>query len=253
VGLAVTSHDGSRLATATFDNVDISGVSGPQSGALPAPWMNTDVGATGLAGAAVIEGGIWALRGAGADIWGRADAFHYVARPMSGDGTIVARVAAVSPGDPWAKAGLMLRSSLDPSSAHAFVFVTPGGANGIAFQRRSTDGADTTHTPGGSSGAPVWLALTRQGNTVTAWRSWDGQWWTLIGSDTVMMGAEVYAGLAVTSHDASAPFLAAYDNVDVQLAEGTWLTGDIGNVGTALASRWMAPPSPAENLSVAAP
>ena len=117
--LGTTTRVPGELATATFDHVDISGVSGPQSGALPAPWMNTDVGATGLAGAAVIEGGIWALRGAGADVWGLTDAFHYVARPMSGDGTIVARVAAVSPGDPWAKAGLMLRSSLDPSSAQS--------------------------------------------------------------------------------------------------------------------------------------
>jgi regulation of enolase protein 1 (concanavalin A-like superfamily) len=230
VGLAVTSHESSRLATATFDSV---AVSGPPSGALPAPWMSTDVGATGLAGAAVTEGASWSLRGAGADVWGRADAFHYAARPMNGNGTIVARVAAVSPGDPWAKAGLMLRSSLDPSSAHAFVFVTPGGANGIAFQRRRTDGDDTTHTSGGSSGAPVWLRLTRQGNTVTAWRSGDGQSWTLIGSDTVLMGAEIYAGMAVSSHDASAPLLAAYDNVDVQVTEGTWLTGDIGSVGAA--------------------
>jgi hypothetical protein len=138
-----------------------------------------------------------------------------VARPLTGDGTIVARVAAVSSGDAWGKAGVMLRSSLDPSSSHAFLFVTPAGANGVAFQRRSTNDADTTHTSGAWVGAPVWLKLTRQGDTITAWSAVDGQPWTLIGSDTVLMGAEIYAGLAVTSHDAGAPLFAAFHFVDV--------------------------------------
>lgn len=215
VGLAVTSHDSSRLATATFDNFATSGVTAPQTEGFPSPWMNSDVGATGLAGAAVFDNGVFILRGSGADVWGRADAFHYVARPLNGDGTIVVRVAAVSAGNAWGKAGVMLRSSLDPSAAHAFLFVTPGGANGVAFQRRPTNGAETTHTSGAWVNAPVWLKLTRQGNTITAWSAIDGDPWTLIGSDTVVMGADIYAGLAVTSHDAGAPLYGAFHYVDV--------------------------------------
>jgi regulation of enolase protein 1 (concanavalin A-like superfamily) len=233
VGIAVTSHDTSRLATATLDNLVIAGTDRPPTGGLPTPWMNADVGAAGLAGTAVVEGDLFALRGSGADVWDRADAFHYAARSLTGDGTIVARVTSVSPADPWGKAGVMLRSTLDPSSAHAFLFVTPGGANGVAFQRRSSDGAETSHTSGGAGSAPVWLRLTRSGTTVTAWRSSDGQGWTLIGSDTIDLGAEIYAGLAVSSHDATVPLLATYDNVDVQVSEGTWVTGDIGSVGAA--------------------
>jgi len=127
----------------------------------------------------------------------------------------------------------MLRSSLDPSSAHAFVFVTPEGANGIAFQRRSTDGAATDHTSGGGGTAAVWLRLTRRGSVVTASRSVDGQQWTVIGSAVVVMGTEIYAGLAVTSHDPGAPLVAVFDNVDVQAEDGPWVTGDIGSVGAA--------------------
>ena len=233
VGLALTSHDSGRLATATFDNVATAGVSEPQGAVLPTPWASRDVGATGLAGAAISDNGAWTVRGVGADVWDSVDAFHYAARPLTGDGTIVARVAAVSAGDAWGKAGVMLRSSLDPSSAHAFVFVTPGGANGIAFQRRSTDGADTDHTSGGGGAAAVWLRLTRRGSVVTASRSVDGQQWTVIGSAVVVMGTEIYAGLAVTSHEPGAPLLAAFDNVDVQAEDGNWVTGDIGSVGAA--------------------
>ena len=41
------------------------------------------------------------VEGAGADIWGTADAFHFAYRTLSGDGTIVARVASVAGADPY--------------------------------------------------------------------------------------------------------------------------------------------------------
>ena len=231
VGLALTSHDNGRLATATLDNVSMVAVSGPPGTVLPAPWASSDVGTTGLAGAVAVGGGVWTIRGAGADVWDSVDAFHYAARPLAGDGTIVARVSTVGVGDAWGKAGIMLRSSLDPSSVHAFLFVTPGGANGVAFQRRASEAAATAHTDGGGGAAPVWLRLARRGGIVTAWRSDDGQSWTLLGSDVVAMGEVLHAGLAVTSHDVGAPLTATFDNVDVQNDDGSWATGDIGSVG----------------------
>ena len=45
---------------------------------VPAPWASTDIGAVGLAGSAAENGGQFAVYGSGADIWGSADAFHYV-------------------------------------------------------------------------------------------------------------------------------------------------------------------------------
>ena len=74
------------------------------------------------------------MRGAGADVWGTADAFNYAYTPLSGDGSITARVATVSSEANWVKAGVMIRGSLSPSSAQAFMLVSH--AKGIAFQRR---------------------------------------------------------------------------------------------------------------------
>ncbi|HEX6316865.1 MAG TPA: hypothetical protein VFZ73_18465, partial [Gemmatimonadaceae bacterium] len=211
IGLAVTSHDNSALATATFDHVSVTPA--PPSG-LPAPWLAGDIGNVALAGEAAAANGTWTVRASGADIWDAADAFHYVSQPLTGDGTIVARVVSLQGADPWTKAGLMIRDTRSPGSAHAFVLVTPG-SNGVAFQRRVAAGGLSTHTSGPTVNAPVWLALVRNGGSVTASWSWDGITWTPIGSDTLALGATVSIGLAVTSHDNSALATATFDHVSV--------------------------------------
>src|SRR6202007_1212884 len=70
----------------------------------PAPWIEQDIGAGGVAGSAAFStGGMFTIKGSDADIWGNADAFHYVYQPLSGDGTIVARVATVQNVNAWTK------------------------------------------------------------------------------------------------------------------------------------------------------
>jgi regulation of enolase protein 1 (concanavalin A-like superfamily) len=216
VGLALTSHDDSTRAIATFDNVSVTAAPGP---GLPPPWTSADVGVVGLAGSTVAVDGIWTVRGSGADVWDTADGFHYAYRPLTGDGTIVARVASLAGVDPWVKAGVMVRDALTPGSAHAFVFATPG-SNGVAFQRRVTAGGSTTHTWGPGVNAPIWVALVRSGATLTAYASADGQAWTPIGSEPIPMGATVQVGLALTSHDDQTRATATFDNVSVAAATG---------------------------------
>ena len=47
----------------------------------PLAWQQQDVGATGLKGSGVQTDTGWLIQGAGADIWGAADAFHFVYVP----------------------------------------------------------------------------------------------------------------------------------------------------------------------------
>ncbi|HCO96149.1 MAG TPA: hypothetical protein DIU00_19780, partial [Phycisphaerales bacterium] len=86
--------------------------------------------------------GTYTITGSGADIWAvdgvEADEFHYAFKTLSGTGSIAARVESVSDTDTWAKAGVMIRESLDPDSAHAMTVVTPG--SGVSFQRRPGTG-----------------------------------------------------------------------------------------------------------------
>ena len=186
-GVAVSSHVSGVLATAAFTSVQVT----------PA-WRTADVGAVGAAGSAALNGGTIRVAGAGADVWGVSDAFRYAYVPMTGDGSIVTQVATVEPVNAWTKAGVMMRESLAANARHAFMFVTPG--KGLAFQRRSTTGGDSTHTTGGSGMAPAWVKLTREGSVFSAFRSSDGSNWSLVGTDTIAMGSTIYVGVAVSSH-----------------------------------------------------
>ncbi|HLK10799.1 MAG TPA: galactose oxidase-like domain-containing protein, partial [Candidatus Binatia bacterium] len=181
---------------------------------LPPPWAQADVGDVGfLTGSASVAGGTFAVTGSGADIWGTADAFHYLYQSLTGDGQIVARVVTQQNTDPWAKAGVMIRQDLTAGSAQAMMVVTPG--NGSAFQRRTAAGGASTSTPGPAADAPYWVRLVRSGSTVSAYAAPDGSTWTLVGSDTIALSTTVLVGLAVTSHDATLASTATFDNVTV--------------------------------------
>ena len=213
---------------------------------FPPGWTFDDVGSPALGGGAAFSGSVITMEGAGADIWGSADQFSFLHRRISGDATLVVRVSGIQGADAWAKAGLMIRESLDPGSRHAFAIASR--ANGLAFQRRVSTGASSAHTSGAATPAPVWLKLERRSSTFTASSSGDGVAWTTIGSTTIDMSATVYAGLALTSHDPSAPATAQFG--DLQLAGAAvllppeWTAADIGASvvpgAAAFANGWFA-------------
>lgn len=210
---------------------------------LPPPWLNTDVGAVGTSGSASQSSGIFTVNGSGADIWGTADEFHYVYQPFSGDAEITARVNSVTNTNAWAKAGLMIRESLAAGSTHAAVYVTP--ANGISFQRRPTTNGISASTAA-TGAAPVWLKMTRAGNTFTASSSVDGIAWTTIGTVSITMTANVYVGMALTSHADGTLATAAFSSVTVTgSCEPAIASADDGNVAANVldnnfATRWSA-------------
>jgi hypothetical protein len=170
----------------------------PAPSTLPYPWLHQDIGSPVLSGSASYSAGTFTVKAAGADIWGSSDQFHYVYRPLSGDGTIIARVASIQNTDPWAKTGVMIRESLASNSTFAEMIVSPG--KGLAFQRRLTTGGMATHTEGAMVAAPYWVKMTRRGNTFTGYSSPDGVTWTRVGSDTIVMAYNVYVGLPLTAH-----------------------------------------------------
>lgn len=210
VGLAVTSHDVSALARATFTDVAID------TPALPAGWSSSDVGPGVLPGSAGHASGVYTIEGAGRDIWGTSDEFRFAYLEATGDVDVVARVDSIEQVDQWTKAGVMIRGSLGAGSAHASMFVSPG--KGLAFQRRPANGATSVHTSGGSGTAPRWVKLSRRGSSVTAYQSGDGVAWTLVGSQTLALPATFYAGLAVSSHRASVLATVRFSGVSVQPA-----------------------------------
>jgi len=185
--------------------------SGGVSGNLPSGWSHQDIGSVGVAGSASYSSGTFAINGAGADIWGTADALHYAYQSLSGDGQIVARVASVANVAAWTKAGVMIRGSLASNAAMAIMLVTP--SKGTALQYRTSAGGSAASIAGPFATAPYWVKIVRSGNTITGYVSSNGSSWTTVGTVTLNLGSTVQIGLAVSSHNSSRLATATFDNV----------------------------------------
>ena len=172
---------------------------------------------------------------AGADIWNAADEFRYASMSLTGDGAIVARVDGLAETDPWAKAGVMIRESLEPGSAFAAVYLT--AANGVRYQARlATDTDATSDTDVATDeqialAEPVWIKIERVGNTFNGYYSSDGADWTAMSwnPQTIAMGETITIGLAVTSHLVDTLTSAQFAEVETTgNATGSWQVSSIG-------------------------
>ena len=180
-----------------------------------------------------VEGpvGTFTMTGSGADIWDNADEFHFAYKTLTGQGSIVARVESVDNTDPWAKAGVMIRETLDPGSAHAFACVTP--ESGVSSQSRIDTGRTSFDSTEAGITAPHWVKIERSiAGVLTASHSSNGtSWLPVSGSNptNIQMGSTVYIGLAVTSHNTGATCQAVFSNVTTTGTVGPqWTNQDIG-------------------------
>ncbi len=193
------------------ESTDSAQASATPISAVPLPWMSRDIGNVGLSGSAGFTNNVFTVRASGGDIWDSADAFRFVyVVTNSTSFSVTARVMSVQNVNSWAKAGVMVRASLDPNAVNAMVAVTPG--NGVTFQYRSATGGGSLNTAVGGT-APRWVRLVRSGNTFTAFHSANGSAWTQIGSTVLTNISTAHIGLAVTAHNNSALCTATFDNV----------------------------------------
>jgi hypothetical protein len=207
-----------------------------------------------------VEGpvGTYTMTGSGMDIWGTADEFHYAFKTLAGVGSIVAKVLSVDNTDPWAKAGVMIRETLEPGSKFAAVYITPG--NGCRFQGRTDTDIDATSdtsvvtTEQTAITAPYWIKIERDiaGNfrgyysaNGTTWQSmsWNPQF--------ITMSSNVYIGLALTSHIVDVTCEAKFSNVTMTgNVSGQWTNQDIGISSNAAEPLYVAVSNSAGNPAV---
>jgi len=177
------------------------------------------------------------MNGVGTDIFSTADQGRFVYKQLSGDGTIIARVDRLDATDPWAKAGVMIRQSLDAGSKWALSVYAPG--NGFRFQTRATpagDGAsDSTIATAEQRAvrAPVWIKLDRNGDQFNAYYATNEAPTTWIASpwnpQTLTLVTNVYIGLAVTSHAAGVVTQAEFSNIATTGGvTGNWQSVSLG-------------------------
>jgi hypothetical protein len=155
-------------------------------------WSSRDIGNPSAPGSASYDAGTakWSVTGDGNDIWVNSDNFHYVYKPLTGDGRLTARVVnMLGPGtNGWAKACVMIRETLSGDSKHALMAMTPTAGQAVAFQFRETTGglSDTIHS--GSQTFPYWIRIERVGNFFAGYHSPDGITWTMQGIVIIPMG-----------------------------------------------------------------
>jgi len=180
--------------------------------------------------------GTYTMTGSGTDIWGTADEFHFAYKTLTGAGSIVAKVDSVSNTNVWAKAGVMIRETLDAGSKHAFACVTPG--SGVAFQRRIDTDNTSTSTAEAAITAPHWVKVERDaGGNFTVSHSTNGTTWVPVAGSVPMnipMTSAVYIGLALTSHDAAQTCQAKFSNVSTTgTVSAQWAHQDVGIASNA--------------------
>ncbi|MHC4425638.1 MAG: PA14 domain-containing protein [Planctomycetota bacterium] len=176
---------------------------------------NQDVGNPALAGDVVYDpvADTWTVQGGGADIWGSWDQFHFVYRPLAGDGSASLRIAAMDVTSPWAKAGVMVRETLDGDSKHAAIAMT--GSNGIQTLWRSETGGSSASAQSGGV-VPWFVRIVRAGPTISTFLSPNGIAWIPHQIINLPMNENVYIGMFVGSVNAGQLNTTVFDNVNLE-------------------------------------
>ena len=181
-----------------------------QAGFIASAYASAGVGNPAPAGSQTVLPAGLMVTGGGAGVTGTNDQFQFSYQLSSGDFDIAVRIASLGLTVDWAQAGLMARESLAPGGRFAASLVTPA-MNGCSFMWRDPANSRAVSTGSFPANYPnTWLRLNRVGNLFSGYASYDGQTWTLLGSDTITMSNQVYLGFAVSSDAAGQSITAQF-------------------------------------------
>src|SRR5258708_30099415 len=122
-----------------------------------------DVGDNPKKGSASFDtaSGEYRITGGGSNMWGPADAFHFVWKRITGNFAITADVHFIGKGaEDHRKAVLAVRQSLDPNAAYADVALHGDGLTALQF--RPIPGAETSEVRSSVNG-PIRIRIERRG------------------------------------------------------------------------------------------
>ncbi|MBP6786343.1 MAG: hypothetical protein KA170_02055 [Candidatus Promineofilum sp.] len=167
----------------------------------PSDWTGTAVG-IGAAGD-LDDNSSLTLSASGGDLFGPADSFYYAHQTATGSLELKTRLTAWdAAGIQSAKAGLMIRATLDADAPHFTVHLT-GPDNAVKLKWRESAGGPTESADGDAElTLPVWLKIVKTGRAFAAFYSTNDTDWTQIAApQTLAAFPDAYRyGLAVTSN-----------------------------------------------------
>jgi TolB protein len=163
------------------------------------------------------SGQSYRITASGENIWGTADAFHYVWKKVSGDWSLEAEITfANASGEAHKKAVLMFRQSLDADAAYADAAVH---ANGLtSLQSREEKGA-ATHEVQANIAGPLRVKITKSGAYFYLSVAGKGEELHESGASMkVALADPFYVGIGVSAHNKDAVETAEFREVKLSPA-----------------------------------
>lgn len=193
------------------------------------------------------------------------DVFHYNYKKVSGDVTFISQIDNMAKIDYYQNSGLMIRSSLDPSDEFYMASLSylkgedyegskdAGGdsvkAKNIKFMYRGTAGSGVSYPYCKMLGVPQtrmgeepnhgWAKLVKEGQTVTAYASLDGENWTELYTKETTLPETFYVGFATDAAQDYMDFAryntTEFTNITLDATESDTLLGDVNCNGEVTA------------------
>jgi len=168
---------------------------------LPAPWFSVDIAGALAGGQKINKPDSFTVWGGGADIWGQTDQFRFIYQNRDDDFELSVKIVSLEDVHDYAKAGLMVRTSLNPASSLVLLSCFPTGRIELAFRMKKNNGMQAKN-PGSGMFPDVYLKLKRKGRTISSFIKTGTSSWQKVKEITLIdIQKNVYAGLAVLSHD----------------------------------------------------
>lgn len=217
-----------------------NGIRGPATPMTPLKiggidnWVVHNVGTRDPGRASADATGKITMEAGGSDAWDQSDGISYLAVPIDGDFTAVARIVSGptegAGSDGWTNGGLMARETLNPSSRFAMCQIANN--NPLQFKKRFVAGRTPENVDNAlddNQTRPVWLRLTRRGPKFTAEFSLDK------GTDASKVAWKAMDGGNAGSEIATIPGFSKNAWVGIQLngrgeEAGTYSKMEIDNV-----------------------
>lgn len=177
---------------------------------------SADVGEPERPGETAGGDGTYTLTAAGEDVWADTNEFHFAYVPVEGDARIVARIGAIGEVGEWTKAGVMVRSGLEPPATYGFAGLL--AANRVPEVGWRTDAGAMGHSDyiEGEGGTHDWFRIERVGDELCCSISADGEEWTPVDRRTVELGDTAWFGIFACSTVAGETTRAEFDGVSVR-------------------------------------
>ncbi|MEJ6560991.1 MAG: hypothetical protein QNL77_04755 [Akkermansiaceae bacterium] len=151
---------------------------------------------------------------------GSFDEFDFIAAQTSGDFSVDVKLADLTSLESGARAGLMVRSSLAPDSAHLFLGIQQTGVPVLVT--RGANGSAATETLGTAGTVPRWLRITRSGDNFDFFLSDDGVTYDPVFTPaTISLADPVYFGIAASSGSPSNEAVATFEELSTPFASSS--------------------------------